>query len=810
MNLRRQAAAPALVALAAGFVAAGCTPVEHMVMPNQSPTVRITAAPLDTTQRNYYVITLNWIGFDPDGRVDHFLLAFDPPREAGRDTEWTSTTGNTVTRSFACPLPDRRDTTRSSDFHVFVIKAVDNQGARSPVVARAFWSYTIAPRVEMRAPRPNSLVRYFLPPAVMFQWEGTDEDGVFTQKPVKYKFKLLGASSEVPLDVANTNPDAVRQYYAPRYWAGWDSLPADTTFKQYTNLTPEDNYMFVVVAFDEAGAYSPIFSRNTNMTLFKVTFAGVQLPRIGFFNDFFLYEYEQGTYRPGDQSQVVHVEVPASDPGNPNDRLTLNWYASSPIGAPVRSYRWAVDITNLEDETRRTDEDTDLSHWSEKSSLITSCRIGPYVGTQTHLFVLEAEDINGLKALGLLEFKTVQSSFDHPLLVVDDTRYLLDEVKPNTNCFSASNRPLGAWPTQAEFDTFLYAVGGKPWKCYPPPGAVMSTPGIFHGYSFDTLGTNSGVADLTVKLSRLGQYRHVIWLVDRLGALNDDAGTNKSDAMTAMRYMNDRGKANTLAAYVRQGGLAWVVGNVATASMVNFDNPNNNGKLPKPATQTFSSAPDLHELIPGRFIYSQGHWQSEFKTFPITNGRVRRYLGRFESVPGLYAELPGEIEMKSSASDPFPPNRANRPSDFYQSMFGAEFLTAPNTILEDVDPGPRERFESTLDTLYKVTAASLQPDTGRAGVQSVVMTRYHGLENTELVVTGFPIWNFRRSQCQALVDFVLQRLWDLNPSAPSASMATPPPRWPQASTRAGVASGRASPPPRPAADRGRRRLKARE
>jgi hypothetical protein len=162
-------------------------------------------------------------------------------------------------------------------------------------------------------------------------------------------------SSVVPLDVANQNPDAVRQYYAPRNWAGWDSLPGDTTQKQYTNLTvadPPKRYLFAVVAFDEAGAYSPIFSRNSNMTLFKVTFAGVQLPRIGIFNDFFLYEYDQGSYRPGDPNQVVHVQVPAAKPGHPADRLALNWYAASPIGAPIRSYRWAVDITNLEDETR--------------------------------------------------------------------------------------------------------------------------------------------------------------------------------------------------------------------------------------------------------------------------------------------------------------------------------------------------------------------------------------------------------------------------------------------------------------------------
>ena len=89
MNTRRLAAAPALVALAAGLIAAwGCNkkPTVPIVGGNQPPTVRITTAPLDTTQLNYYVITLNWIGFDPDGRVDHFEFAIDPPKDPGADT----------------------------------------------------------------------------------------------------------------------------------------------------------------------------------------------------------------------------------------------------------------------------------------------------------------------------------------------------------------------------------------------------------------------------------------------------------------------------------------------------------------------------------------------------------------------------------------------------------------------------------------------------------------------------------------------------------------------------------------------------
>ena len=47
------------------------------------------------------------------------------------------------------------------------------------------------------------------------------------------------------------------------------------------------------------------------------------------------------------------------------------------------------------------------------------------------------------------------------------------------------------------------------------------------------------------------------------------------------------------------------------------------------------------------------------------------------------------------------------------------------------------------------------------------MTYYHGRENAPLVFSGTSIWDFRRSDCVALVDFVLARLWGLSKSTPT-------------------------------------------
>jgi hypothetical protein len=51
------------------------------------------------------------------------------------------------------------------------------------------------------------------------------------------------------------------------------------------------------------------------------------------------------------------------------------------------------------------------------------------------------------------------------------------------------------------------------------------------------------------------------------------------------------------------------------------------------------------------------------------------------------------------------------------------------------------------------------------------MTYYHGSEGGPVVFSGFPIWFFQRSQCQALADFVLQDIWGLSRSSAPATTA---------------------------------------
>src|SRR5439155_894299 len=69
---------PAL-GLAMLVLAFGCS--NKLVLPpvqNQLPEVRLTSAPIDTSGRYYYSYTVDWVGFDPDGPVDHYLYTIDP------------------------------------------------------------------------------------------------------------------------------------------------------------------------------------------------------------------------------------------------------------------------------------------------------------------------------------------------------------------------------------------------------------------------------------------------------------------------------------------------------------------------------------------------------------------------------------------------------------------------------------------------------------------------------------------------------------------------------------------------------------
>jgi hypothetical protein len=331
-----------------------------------------------------------------------------------------------------------------------------------------------------------------------------------------------------------------------------------------------------------------------------------------------------------------------------------------------------------------------------------------------------------------MQLTAVKPSFDRPLLIVDDTRFRTDRQLAS----GCTQVPSEAWPTAAELDTFLYARGGVPWRCYPP--GTLSAPGVLAGYDFDTLGTR-GAADPTVSLRTLGRYRHVIWCLDRQSATYTSSDI-RTTPITALRYMAAPGRSNALGTWSRQGGKLWLMGGGAAMAL----------QIPwervQPAGGVFSNADG--ELVPGRFMYDLAGWRSEITIGALVGAAVAPPPQN--RAPGLanWALLPPELQEKTPATDPLPPQRFE--FEFYQSYCLGEWLSRPNYATE-FDASAREVV--VLDTLYMAT--------GSAGNGKPVMTYFHGPATGPMFFTGMPVWYLRREHAMALFDFVLRDTWGL-------------------------------------------------
>lgn len=786
-----RAAAAACAVVLAALALGGCSKkTSSNFLPNLPPSVRLTHAPVSSTSREVYAYRMDWVGYDPDGRVDHFLYAIDPKDEDIPDTAWVSTAKNEEVIYFKAPFPDEpvpNGNAYASEFHVFAIRAVDNQGLQSTTVARAFYSYTAAPIVTIQTPSPNQDGQ-IVTPSVRITWGGTDPDGL-TGKPTKYKFRLFSTHNPdfpaipdfIKYATSPATKDEFRRNYAPLFdhsdhcptCTAWDSLPPDTTDVQYTDLVPKQQYLFVITGFDDAGAYDPIWRVDKNMLLLKVSYAGTLGPVITMFNEFFNYRYPTGG-SPTDPSRYVNVEVPA------DKLITFNWFADPPPGAAMRRYRWVMDLLELDDESTRTGPN-DWYHWSAWGLTNVSATVGPFdpAVKPDHLFFVEAEDNNGLLSIGIIHFTVVRPTFQSDLLVVRDLRALAKDQFTRNGGTLLLNPPTGAWPSRAELDTFMFAHGGFPWRGYPT-GAI-SSPGVFAGYHFDTLSTYQYITGVT-PLSELGKYKHVLWWVDLSTAGLNRAPTDQVAGSSSLRFMSGPNHSSTIATYVKQGGTVWMSGGgVALATLYDWDK--------RGSDPSIYTAIDL-ELVPGRYMFDMPHWQSEIRISSALQMKANFNIVPFKSTSPSRGwrqttnpdpDYPNYDVMKNPTAtspngiltldlrdpswtslygdDQVPPLRS--PNDWYTSVVPAEVLTQGDFIREAANPDGTGPQASTLDTLYVALG-------GPAGANRPVMTYYHGSENPAVgkprsynVFSGFPIWNFRRVQQIALVDFVLQDLWRL-------------------------------------------------
>jgi len=739
-----------MVARAAWFLLflllSGCSKhAASVLLPNELPRVTLTAAPSpgDDTK---YIVDFDWSAFDPDGSIVRFEWALDPPAQG--DTAWTPTRAHGVTLTVSAtrppdPLARPGTTVVSRAPHTFALVAIDDQGGRSPVVARSFTARTVAPESYITTPIPTHVTSAITLPQVEIRWRGVDPDQPLRHPPVVFKYRFVSLSTVSPDTRGIVAPGVLQEYFGKDFangFAEWDSVPADSARYLASNLTPGTEYLFAVVARDEAGAYEPRFSLDSNVLQFHPTLDRTG-PRLEVWNDFFHYAQDAGGVSLA-PARIITLEVPEKLV------MTFQWSGTPVSGSALSGYRWAVDLPegDITNETSRSD-DSDTRHWSTWALTEVQGTVGPFRGsadsTVSHYLYVEARDQIGFVTLAVVRLNVIAGRFDRDLLLVDDL-------------YGATGDPrLTPYPTEAEQDSFLCAVGA----------GGTSTPGSFAGFAFDTLDTYYSPIRGKLPLSLLSRYKVVALQLDNSSATF--GGVIRP--MSTLLSINRPGELNTLAAYARQGGKLFFFGEgtLQAVAFGFFNTPFNPPVLPFGSSP---SSPRTYVLRPGCFLYDFLHLRSEVNTA----GTQQVQFTRNEQLRGAIPYLPrfrGEASETDRSHDPRIGPTAERnvalwddlpllatttyrganPDPAQRSINGTWYVSKPLRIIEDDEPA--------LDTLYLVQAREFSGD-GRGafsdGQPNGVF--YHGKDNPGIVWLGFPLTYFEPDASRALVRVVLRNL----------------------------------------------------
>ena len=717
---------------------------QHVVgvpVQNQRPNISLSAAPAESTEATY-AVRLRWTALDPDGQVTSFRYAIDPPLFG--DTTWTTTTRFEATIRFPSteppdPLPPAGQRVTARDQHAFVLCAIDDQGLRSEPIVRAFTSRTFVPWSVISSPRPTQIAISTLP-RVTIRWDGFDPDGI-TAQPVSYRYRLIPSTLVNPDYPEAVSAGGVQAYFgaeAVNGFVGWDSTTADVREVTYERLDAERYYLFAVSARDDAGADETRFMTSSNVVFFKPTLNRTG-PRLTVFNSFFRRTLTGGVST--DPSRILPLEIPAGM------ATTFFWFGEPGTGATMGGYRWALDLPdgNIADETPR-ENDQDVTRWSRWSLDETSITVGPFAGTpgqvEVHrLYVMGRDDI-GFATLFTVELRVIAGEFDRPLLVVDDR-------------YGALGGPVGAFPTEAEEDSFLFAVGGFPDRYT----GGTSVPGAFAGLDYDTLDYRTRVATpgsgTGLPLALLGRYRIVAWYTDNTSA-GVSSGTNPPP--TALRMINRAGTLNTLAGYLEQGGKVFLFGEGVTVALA--------GGYWDQFSRFAPSVPYTgnNVLRAGSFLYDYVHMRSTLTTTSLAGLR-------FQSAIPYLPEFAGPASNADRSHDPRIGPGAARSAVRWA---GLPRLTLGS--YRGANPDPRLRYlnqtwhipmamrvvengESVTDTLYLYQAENFDPGTAvnvPDGKPNAI--HWHGASHGPLVWLGFPLYYFHVDEARAMVHKTIEVL----------------------------------------------------
>jgi hypothetical protein len=503
----------AVLVLAGALLWSACDEEPTAPFLNQEPNTRISAGPPEATDTGYQV-NLFWFGWDDDGFIDHYEIAWETP------DEWiapifTNDSLFVVQASDSCcvdPIPDFGTDYSDSiyeQFHTFFVRAVDNDGVPDPTPAvRSFNAKTIAPTTEITfGPRHNGSWGT----SVEFEWTGEDDDGVV----VSYARALATArqfawDGQSPfttqrflrwIDTLTYVPVGPGQYKDSLIWQ-----PTDTDSVVYSEIPVLDDtgqtnlYVFAVRAIDDAGAEERIITVPENARIFSVA-TNLNGPRI------FLTSNIAGRWGIGDPPDARGVIAGSG--------LRFRWRAvPGQSGAPVAGYSFAVE---------------DTSDWSPFS--LNSTEWPPQIPGDPealwfpdkgpHAFFVRAIDLGGF----ISSLAARLEIFDGPQFCLESEQFLL--VVLDTEVGSLE---------QASLVPVDYPIVERALVDY-----------WFEGYCYQVFQTRG---QEEVEVAFLNCATSTVWLVS--GAVND------ADAAVINSYHQN--PPNPLPSYVASGGNLFLVG----------------------------------------------------------------------------------------------------------------------------------------------------------------------------------------------------------------------------------------------------------
>jgi len=677
-------------------LAAGCGTDER---PNQPPTARLTSAPPDGSEASFR-IDLSWTGSDPDGRVDRFEYAVDPPAAFTEDEiahggpdvmsevvpgengapavtritktldggtisfDWVHTTDTGGTFTFSATRADssgedtlRAPTGRFTGMHAFYLRAVDDDGAASVPDRSAFTATTLAPVSRITRPAIDGEGTLRLGNAVSFAWTAQDPDG---DTPSAYLYRVI----VLPTESVSTVASSV-------FFDDPNSEWIRTTEPSYENLglNAPAQFIFAVRAVDAAGAVEPFVDWGRNAFRFvSYPLVSVYQPRLT------VTEAHIGTvtfplsphrFVGSDARNENEFEVLAGKP------LRFAWAGSATdYAAEILGYSWGLDIVDLEDD----------SAWTPWGLQITSTPDIVLQSPGVHHFYLRVRDTLGATTVADVLIRVTRFVGDLDLLHTDDS---FDDT----------------YPRDSEHDDFWRARIEAYGRLAP------DRVGEFHFHLDNDRGS---IHPRPIGLADLVRYKIVLW-VNRGSGFDGDSGL--------LHAVQGR----LLSEYLGAGGKLWLGGRMTIAATI----------------------PDATGLR-GDFIYPKSLHPGQFAwdVLKIRSDRILNDRGQ-SSKNNLIAVLPFPGQD--------PPIYSRMDVDPAKQSIGLRGLGVPqaDAVLDPllaVSPG-------VLEPLYAYVATGPEVQDRTSDYQGLLAAlRWHdpdpAREQGRIQWFGFPLYFFRDDQAQ--------------------------------------------------------------